>query len=129
MTVMPELGALTLVRSLKLEDIMSTTDGWFATTNISFESIDVTLTSSLLPLSRLLSTFSYMSTRAMIVPQWSLTPVSMRSSSTWTHDMSAAARQIGAFTSLRCMIISPVFYVLQFIFLSISQLSSILIGT
>src|SRR6266403_1499617 len=123
---MQELSALTLANPLKLDQTLLTIDGWFATINISSGSIDAILMSSLLPLSKQSSTFSNMSTRVMTIPLWSLAPVSMKSSSTWIHDMSAAARQIGIYTSLRCIIMNPVFCVLQFTFLIISRWSFIL---
>ena len=53
----------------------------------------------------------------------------MKLYSTWTHDTLAAVRQLGVFTFSRCMIINPLFYVWQSIFLINNLLSLILMGT
>src|SRR6266478_3773141 len=123
MTLMQGLGAPTLAKLFKLDDISLTTDGSFATASISSGSTDATSMWSLLRLLRPSNIYTNISTSVMITPPWSLAPVLMKLSSIWMPDISVAVKQAGTSTSLICISMSQLLCALTSIFPCTNQLS------
>src|SRR6201999_2295291 len=120
--LMPQQDVVTLARHMRLGESRSIINGLSPTAHISSTSTAATSMLNPLALSRLSSTSSNTSTRAMIALPCSLAPVQMKSSSTWMPATFLPVRLPSTSLASKCMIAIQASSASKYTFLTSSML-------